>query len=89
VAAACALVLLGYSGAAANLSGFVVGAVAGPLLLIGFLVVNSARKSRGTYSDWRWLPSTPTVAASGLAGWVAGVAHIWFFAKEVTRWLAG
>jgi len=88
-AVACTLVLLRYSGPAANLSGFLVGAVAGPLLLIGFLVINNARKSGGKFGDWRWLPSSPAMAALGLAGWAAGAAHIWFFAKEVTRWLAG
>ncbi len=88
-AVACALVLLRYSGPAANLSGFLVGAVAGPLLLIGFLVINNARKSGGKFGDWRWLPSSPTMAAVGLAGWAAGAAHVWFYAKEVTRWLAG
>lgn len=78
-----------YSGPAANLSGFLVGAVASPLLLVGFLAINSARKSGGRFGDWRRLPSSPTMAAVGLAGWAAGAAHIWFYAMEVTRWLAG
>ena len=88
-AVACAFVLLRHTGPAANLSGFLVGAVAGPSLLIGFLVINSARKSGQKFGDWRWLPSSPTMAAVGLAGWAAGAAHVWFYATEVTRWLVG
>jgi len=88
-AAACALVLLGQSGPAANISGFLVGALAGPVLLVWFLVVDSRRRDGGRFGDWRWLPSRPTVSVVALAGWVAGAAHVWFLAAEMTRWLAG
>lgn len=88
-ATACALVLLSYSGPAANLSGFLVGGLAGLLLLVGFLVVHARRNARGSLGEWRRLPSRPTVSALALAGWAAGAAHGWFLAKEMTRWLAG
>ena len=88
-AAACSLVLLQYAGLAANISGFLVGALAGPILLVGFLVINESRHSGGTFGDWRWLPSQPTMSAVALIGWAAGAAHVWFLAKEITRWMAG
>ena len=86
---ACALVLLGYLGSAANAAGFLVGALGGPLLLVGFLVVDTRRRAGASFGEWRWLPSRPTVSAVALAGWVAGAAHVWFLAQEMTRWLAG
>ena len=88
-ATVCALVLLYYSGPAANLSGFLVGAVGGPLLLVGFLVALERRQAGGRFGDWRWLGSRQAMSALALAGFAAGAAHIWFYAKEVTRWLAG
>ena len=85
----CALVLLGYVSSSANGAGFLLGALGGPLLLVWFLVVDAGRRAGATFGEWRWLPSRPTVAAVALAGWAAGVAHVWFLAKEMTRWLAG
>lgn len=85
----CSLLLLRYAGLAANLGGFLVGALAGPVLLVGFLIVNESRGRSGRFGDWRWLPSRPTVSVVALIGWVAGAAHVWFLAKEITRWLAG
>ena len=85
----CALVLLGFVSSSANGAGFLVGAFGGPLLLIGFLVVDSGRRAGATFGEWRWLPSRPTTFALALAGWTAGAAHAWFLAKEMTRWLAG
>jgi hypothetical protein len=84
-----ALALLGFVNSSANGAGFLVGAFGGPLLLVGFLVVDAGRRSGATFDEWRWLPSRLTVSALALVGWAAGAAHAWFFAKEVTRWLAG
>ena len=88
-AAACSLVLLQHTGPAANFSGFLVGAVATPLLLIGFVVVDAVRRSGRSFGDWRWFPSRPAVSFVALAGWATGAAHVWFLAKEMTRWMAG
>ncbi|MCY4629322.1 MAG: hypothetical protein OXE75_00300 [bacterium] len=85
----CALVLLGFVSWSANSAGFLLGALGGPLLLVGFLVVDAGRRAGETFGEWRWLPSRPTVSALALAGWTAGAAHGWFLAKEMTRWLAG
>ena len=84
-----ALVLLGSTGSGVNQAGFLVGALGGPLLLVGFLVVDAARRAGDAFGEWRWLPSRPTVSAVALVGWAAGAAHVWFLAKEMTRWLAG
>ena len=64
-ATVCALVLLYYSGPAANLSGFLVGAVGGPLLLVGFLVALERRQAGGRFGDWRWLGSRQAMSARG------------------------
>ncbi len=88
-AAVCALVLLDYSGPVANLSGFLVGALAGPALLVVFLVIDGTRRAGPSFGDWRWVGSRPAMSTVALAGWAAGAAHVWFLAKEMTRWLAG
>ena len=88
-AAVCAVILLQYAGPAANISGFLVGALAGPTLLVGFIVIDETRRAGGRFGDWRWLGSRPTMSALALVGWAAGAAHAWFLAKEMTRWLAG
>ena len=88
-AAVCSLVLLQSAGPAANVSGFLVGALAGPILLVGFFVIDGLRRASGVFGEWRWLPSRPTICVIALIGWAAGAAHVWFFAKEITRWLAG
>ena len=85
----CTLVLLGYVSSSANGAGFLLGALGGPLLLVGFLVVDGRRRAGKNLGDWTWLPSRPTVSVLALAGWAAGAAHAWFLAKEMTRWLAG
>ena len=88
-AAACSLLLLQYVGPAVNISGFLLGALVGPILLVGFLVIDEIRRVGRRFGDWRWLPSRPTMSAVALIGWAAGAAHVWFLAKEITRWMAG
>lgn len=88
-ASACALFLLRFTGAAANFSGFVVGALAGPMLLVWFLAEDGARRAAGSFGDWPWPGSQRIMSAVALAGWAAGAAHVWFLAEEMTRWLAG
>ena len=81
--------LLGSAGWRANGVGFLLGAFCGPILLVGFWLIDARRRHGGLHGDWRWPPSRPTVAAVALVGWLAGAAHVWFLAKEMTRWLAG
>ncbi len=83
------LAMLRYAGATGNTIGWLVGVLGCPLLLIIFHIKNESRKGGRTFGDWRFLPSSPAMSVVAVAGCVAGAAHTWFFANEITRWMAG
>ena len=84
-AAIATLALFLFESSFSNAAGFLVGSLAGPVMLGWFLADDNARRAAGRYGDWARLPVRRLASAVCALGWILGGVHVFFLAQELTR----
>ena len=68
-----------------NTLGYVVGCFVSIWVLYLFLSADRQARSTLRYNDWRPVGALTLIGVTTLCSWVAGAAHLWFWAQDLTR----